>query len=180
MIKRIITGALVALALSACQSPPEPVTLNPQLDTTASSQRIALEVRDQRAQTHILRIERSDDPAEFATADPSLASLISERLGQRWTLDNDASTRMQVNIRDGLIIVRQGTLRHDTEQQLRLQVLVTTPQGEVEKTFNGRRESNGPLRADRESIQNEFAGLLAEVLSEIANDDTLNRYIEGQ
>lgn len=179
MIKRIITGALVALMLSACQSPPDPVTLDPQLDTTASSQRIALEVRDQRAQNHVLRVERSDDPAEFATADPSLASLISQRLGQRWTLDDDASTRMQVNIRNGLIIVRQGTLRHDTEQQVRLHVLLTTPDGEVEKTFSGRRESNGPLRADRDRIQNEFAGLLAEVLSELANDDTLNRHIEG-
>lgn len=179
MIKRIITGALVALTLSACQSPPDPVALDPQLDTTSSSQRIALEVRDQRAQNHVLRIERSDDPAEFATADPSLASLISDRLGQRWTLDDDASIHMQVNIRDGLIIVRQGTLRHDTEQQVRLHVLLTTPDGEVEKTFSGRRESNGPLRADRDRIQNEFAGLLAEVLSELANDDTLNRHIEG-
>ncbi|MGX5913568.1 YajG family lipoprotein [Aliidiomarina sp. Khilg15.8] len=180
MIKRIITGALVALMLSACQSPPDPVTLNPQLETTASDQRIALQVRDQRAQNHVLRIERSDDPAEFATADPTLASLISQRLGQRWTLDDEASARMQVSIRDALIIIRQGTLRHDTEQQVRLHVLLTTPQGEVEKTFNGRRESNGPLRADRDRIQNEFAGLLAEVLSELANDDTLNRYIEGQ
>lgn len=179
MIKRTIVAALFSLPLlSACQSAPDPVHLNPQLDTTASGHTITLQVRDQRAHNHVMRLKTGDQTAEFATADPSLASLISERVAERWTVVDNADAQLEVIIRDALFVIQQGSLRHDTEHNIRLQAKLTTPQVEIEKGFAGNRESNGPLRADIRKIEREFGDLLASVLNELVNDETISRRIE--
>ncbi|RUO26216.1 hypothetical protein CWE09_05740 [Aliidiomarina minuta] len=180
MIKQIITVVLLALTLTACQSTPEPLSLNPVTEATHSGQSIVLNVRDQRAQNHVLRLERHDNPAEFAMAEPSLASLISDRVSQRWTIDEQSSNKMQINIKDGLVIIKQGTLRHDSEHHVRIQVQVTTAEGDLEKTFRGRRESDGPLRADISAIENDFANLLADVLNDLMRDEIINSQLSGQ
>lgn len=177
MIKKFIMVTAAIVVLSACQAAPQTVTLNPQLTTTASGQQVSLQVRDQRAQNHIMRLQQSDQTAEFATADPSLANLISQRLGERWTVVDEANAHLQVTIVDALFVIQQGSLRHDTEHNLRLHVQLTTPDAEFEKTFNGTRESNGPLRADVRRIEREFAGLLTEVLSDIIEDEQLTTRI---
>lgn len=191
MIKRLITvtrnvtrtatlAVCTIFTLAACQSAPDPVVLNPQVDTTASGASLALNVRDQRAHNHVLRLEHSDQTADFATADPSLASLISDRVAKRWALDDASDTQLQVTIEEAVFVVKQGSLRHDTEHRVRLQATLTTANGEVEKTFSGSRESNGPLRADVKKIEGEFAALLASVLNDLVNDDTLNQHIVGE
>lgn len=178
MLKRLLFSACAALTLAACQSAPAPLHLNPQLDTTVTDQQIALTVRDQRAHNHVLRLENSDQTAEFATADPSLASLISTALASRWQLDDQADARLQVVIQDATLVIKQGTLRHDTEHRIRIQAQLETSRGEFSKTFTGQRESNGPLRADIARIEREFAALLGSVLTDLANDEQLNRHIE--
>lgn len=180
MIKQIITVALTALTLTACQSAPEPLSLNPVTEATHSGQSIALEIRDQRAQNHVLRLERHDNPAEFAMADPSLTTLISDRVSQRWTLDDQSSNQMQINIKDALVIIKQGTLRHDSEHLVRIQVQLTTPDAEIEKSFRGRRQSDGPLRADVSTIEEDFGRLLADVLNDLMRDETINNQLTGQ
>ena len=178
MIKKLIMVTAAFVALSGCQSAPQHVTLNPQLTTTATGHQVSLQVRDQRAQNHIMRLQQSDQTAEFATADPSLASLISQRLSERWTVVDEANAQLQVTIVDALFVIEQGSLRHDTEHKLRLHVRLTTPDAEFEKTFQGSRESNGPLRADVRRIEREFAGLLTDVLSDIMDDEPLTTRIE--
>lgn len=163
--------------LAACQSAPEPVTLNPQIDTTASGASVALSVRDQRPHNHVLRLEHSDQTADFATADPSLASLISDRIAQRWAVDAASDNQLEVIIDEAVFVVKQGSLRHDTEHKVRLRAKLTTPAAEVEKTFTGSRESNGPLRADVSKIEGEFAALLASVLNDLVNDESLNQHL---
>lgn len=181
MIKNIITvttAVLVISLLAACQSAPEPVALNPQLTTSATGDRISLHVRDQRAQNHVMRLE-TDQTAEFATADPSLASLISDRLGERWTIVDNANAQLEVTIVDALFVIKQGSLRHDTVHNIRLQTTLTTPETELSTTFRGSRESNGPLRADIKRIEREFGVLLADVLNDLVNDDSLTTRIQS-
>lgn len=177
-----VATLLLALILSGCQSTPTSVVLNPQLDASPSGAAVQLQVRDQRAHNYIMRVNSSEDSAEFATADPSLASLISTALGERWVVSETASesadVELEVIIRDALFVIKQGSLRHDTEHTLSLQTKLSTPTTDFEKTFNGSRTSNGPLRADRLRVSQEFSELLATVLSEIANDEALNRHIQ--
>ena len=182
MIKKLIlaTAAVLSIVtLSGCQSAPQPVALNPQLSTSPTGDQISLRVRDQRAQNHIMRLEQNDNTAEFATADPSLASLISERIGERWQVVDEANAHLEVTIIDALFVVKQGSLRHDTAHNLRLHAQLTTSDAEFEKTFRGTRESNGPLRADIRRIEREFAGLLADVLTDIAEDEQLTTRIQA-
>lgn len=173
-----VATLLLALILSGCQSTPTSVVLNPQLDASPSGAAVQLQVRDQRAHNYIMRVNSSEDSAEFATADPSLASLISTALGERWVISETADAKLEVIIRDALLVIKQGSLRHDTEHTLSLQTKLTTPSTDFKKTFSGNRTSNGPLRADRVRVSREFEGLLATVLSEIANDEALNRHID--
>ena len=173
-----VATLLLALILSGCQSTPTSVVLNPQLDASPSGAAVQLQVRDQRAHNYIMRVNSSEDSAEFATADPSLASLISTALGERWVISETADAKLEVIIRDALLVIKQGSLRHDTEHTLSLQTKLTTPSTDFEKTFSGNRTSNGPLRADRARVSRDFEGLLATVLSEIANDEALNRHID--
>lgn len=173
-----VATLLLALILSGCQSTPTSVVLNPQLDASPSGAAVQLQVRDQRAHNYIMRVNSSEDSAEFATADPSLASLISTALGERWVISETADAKLEVIIRDALLVIKQGSLRHDTEHTLSLQTKLTTPSTDFEKTFSGNRTSNGPLRADRVRVSREFEELLATVLSEIANDEALNRHID--
>lgn len=182
MIKRLImaTAAVLSMVtLSGCQSSPQPVALNPQLSTSASGDQISLRVRDQRAQNHIMRLEQNDNTAEFATADPSLASLISDRMGERWEVVEEASAHLELTILDALFVIKQGSLRHDSTHNVRLHAKLTTADAEFEKTFRGSRESNGPLRADIRRIEREFAGLLADVLTDIAEDEQLTSRIHS-
>ena len=173
-----VATLLLALILSGCQSTPTSVVLNPQLDASPSGAAVQLQVRDQRAHNYIMRVNSSEDSAEFATADPSLASLISTALGERWVISETADAKLEVIIRDALLVIKQGSLRHDTEHTLSLQTKLTTPSTDFKKTFSGNRTSNGPLRADRVRVSREFDELLATVLSEIANDEALNRHID--
>lgn len=173
-----VATLLLALILSGCQSTPTSVVLNPQLDASPSGAAVQLQVRDQRAHNYIMRVNSSEDSAEFATADPSLASLISTALGERWVISETADAKLEVIIRDALLVIKQGSLRHDTEHTLSLQTKLTTPSTDFKKTFSGNRTSNGPLRADRVRVSREFEKLLAIVLSEIANDEALNRHID--
>lgn len=173
-----VATLLLALILSGCQSTPTSVVLNPQLDASPSGAAVQLQVRDQRAHNYIMRVNSSEDSAEFATADPRLASLISTALGERWVISETADAKLEVIIRDALLVIKQGSLRHDTEHTLSLQTKLTTPSTDFEKTFSGNRTSNGPLRADRVRVSREFEELLATVLSEIANDEALNRHID--
>lgn len=180
MIKKLILAAAAVISmvtLSGCQSSPQPVALNPQLATSATGDQISLRVRDQRAQNHIMRLEQNDNTAEFATADPSLASLISDRMGQRWEVVDEAGAHLEITIIDALFVIKQGSLRHDTAHNVRLHAKLTTADAEFEKTFRGSRESNGPLRADIRRIEREFAGLLADVLTDIAEDEQLTSRI---
>lgn len=178
MIKRLLFGVCSAFILTACQSAPTPLHLTPQLDTTETDQRIALTVRDQRAHNHVLRLEQNDQTAEFATADPSLASLITDTLHTRWQSDDQSDAQLQIVIQEALLVIKQGNLRHDTEHRIRLQAYLTTPRGEFRKTFTGQRESSGPLRADIPRIEREFSALLGSVLSDLANDEQLNHHLE--
>ncbi|MBA3988457.1 MAG: hypothetical protein C0463_04945 [Idiomarina sp.] len=182
MIKKQMVAALLSLAfLGACQSTPTPVSLNPQVSTQPSGDAVRLQVRDQRAHNYVMRLKTNDQTAEFATADPTLASLISERVGQRWSVRDDAPVELEIIIRDALFVVQQGSLRHDTQHNIRLYTKVTSADRETEKTFNGSRESNGPLRADQRRIEREFADLLGSVLNDVLNDETLtNRIREAQ
>lgn len=173
-----VATLLLALILSGCQSTPTSLVLNPQLDASPSGAAVQLQVRDQRAHNYIMRVNSSEDSAEFATADPSLASLISTALGERWVISETADAKLEVIIRDALLVIKQGSLRHDTEHTLSLQTKLTTPSTDFKKTFSGNRTSNGPLRADRVRVSREFEELLATVLSEIANDEALNRHID--
>lgn len=172
------SALLLTLTLSACQTTPDSVALNPQLNTSPSNAQVQLRVRDQRAHNYVMRVNTSEDSAEFATADPSLASLISAGLSDRWTITGTANAELEVIIRDALFVIKQGSLRHDTQHTLKLTVRLRTPSTEFEKTFNGTRESNGPLRADRTRVGQEFSELLAAVLSDIANDEAVNRHIQ--
>lgn len=175
----LLSAALFfSVFLSGCQSTPDSVALNPQVDTTATGHQVQLRVRDQRAHNHVMRFKTNEDSAEFATADPSLASLISERIGQRWSVTDSADAELEVIIRDALFVIEQGSLRHDTKHTVRIQTRLTTPNNEFEKTFSGSRESNGPLRADRNRVGREFANLLAAVLDDILSDEALNRHIQ--
>ena len=174
----LCSALLFTVVLSGCQSTPDSVALNPQLDASATGNSVQLRVRDQRAHNHVMRVKTDEDSAEFATADPSLASLISNRLGERWTISDAADAQLEVFIHDALVVIHQGSLRHDTEHSVRVQAQLTTPSIEFEKVFSGNRETNGPLRADRNRVGREFSELLGSVLSDIANDETLNRHIE--
>ena len=172
------TALFFTVALSGCQSTPDSVALNPQVDADATGNSVQLRVRDQRAQNHVMRFKTDEDSAEFATADPSLASLISHSLGKRWTINDTADAQLEVIIRDALVVIHQGSLRHDTAHTVRVHTQLTTPSIEFEKAFSGNRETNGPLRADRNRVSREFSELLSTVLSDIASDETLNRHIE--
>lgn len=176
--KKLIAVTLAIVTLAACSSVPEPVSLNPQVNTTVSGNIVNLRIRDQRAHNHVMRLEQNDQTAQFAPADPSLTSLIQDRLSQRWTLEDNASAQLEVILQEGIFVIRQGSLRHDTEHKVRLQVRLHAPGVEFEKTFSGSRESNGPLRADHRRIEREFAALLADVLNDLLNDEALNRRIE--
>jgi len=172
----MISATLVAL--SACQSVPDPLLVNAQVSAAKVNAPVALSVNDMRSHNYLMRVKLSDDQAQFAPSEPLIETAVYEALAERLNLDNNAGATMQVAINEAVIEVEQGSVKHLVEHKINLQVKVTQGDTTYTRDYNGKASSEGAFRADAAALESDFSALLSQLLNDILRDEKLNALLD--
>lgn len=169
---------LPVLMLSGCQSTPDgPLTIAPVIDGVTTQAPIAIEVLDKRPQHHIIRIERSGHPAEFATSQQPLATLISDAYQHYYSVDEGSPRLLSTRIQTGLCVAQQARTRHEVTCQVVIDAVVNTPGGQLTKSFTARRTREGAMNLKPNDVAGDFTHLLSQVLTEISRDSAIREWL---
>lgn len=162
-----------ALWLSACQAPPQPLLIVPNLQPTTQLPVQAFSVIDQRAHNYLLRIEYGTDQAQFSATEPALNTAINNALNDLFTTSSLASELVTVRLTEALIRVEQGAVKHVAQHQISLTLEVVDGNTTYSRDFNGKAEYESAFRADKAALERDFTALLNQVLRDVANDAKL-------
>lgn len=176
VIKSICIGA-AALVISACQSAPDPLIVQPTISANASDFPVALSVTDTRAQNYLLRIKLSDDQAQFASSAPMLETAIYDALAEKLRVVNSASTQVNVAIRQAIIRVEQGSVKHQAEHEISLLLTAQKAGATYTRDFNAKASSEGAFRADAAKLEAKFSELLGSLLDDMLQDPKLAAFM---
>lgn len=171
-LKALIFGC-TAITLSACQSAPDPLLVNAQVNASQLTAPVALTVNDMRSHNYLMRVKLSDDQAQFAPSEPLLETAVYEALANKIAVNSNANSTMQVAINEALIDVEQGSVKHVVEHQISLQVKVIRGDTTYTRDYNGKASSEGAFRADAAALESDFSALLSQLLSDVLNDEKL-------
>lgn len=172
VIKSVLIGA-TALLISACQSAPNPLIVQPAISANSSELPVALSVTDTRAQNYLLRIKLSDDQAQFASSAPMLETAIYDALAEKLNVVNSASKQVNVAIRQAIIRVEQGSVKHQAEHEISLLLTAQKDGATYTRDFNAKASSEGAFRADPAKLEEKFSELLGKLLDDMLRDPKL-------
>jgi hypothetical protein len=147
----IATLMLGSMLLTGCMSTPKtPEHLVIKQPTAGglqapTMQAVNLQVRDQRTQNHILRVEHTDDNAEFATSTVPLATLISTAMADFWPHDEAAAVQFTVFLEEALILVFPDGASYRAEHEMATRVVVRSGDQWVSRRYVTR-VAGGPYK----------------------------------
>lgn len=173
--KMILASA--ALWLSACQAPPQPLLIAPSIEASSKLPVRAYSVIDQRAHNYLLRIEYSDDQAQFSATDPALNTAINNAVNQLFVASSNASETVTLRLTEALIRVEQGAVKHVAQHQVSLTLEVSDGDTTYTRDFNGKAEYESAFRADNAALERDFTALLNQVLRDVANDNEMRKLL---
>lgn len=180
----LLTSAsiVVSTALSGCMiAPPVPeqlVLTPPSLQASAPNMAaVNVQVRDQRIHNHILRVEHTDDNAEFATSSVPLATLISDAVRAYLPHQAGANRQFTVFLDEALIRVYPEGKVYRAEQRLALRVLVRSGGEWITREYVTT-VSAGPYKVpDYEHLTRTFNQVIENTLQDVANDSILREWL---
>lgn len=176
LVSKIILAS-TALWLSACQAPPQPLLIAPSLETAGQLPVRSYSVIDQRAHNYLLRIEYSDDQAQFSATDPALNTAINNAVKQLFVTSPNATEAVTLRLTEALIRVEQGAVKHVAQHQVSLTLEVVDGDTTYTRDFNGKAEYESAFRADKAALERDFTALLNQVLRDVANDSKMRELL---
>lgn len=177
-IKAVLLGA-TAVLLAACQSAPPPLVLQPTVTNVQAGQApVVITVDDSRSHNYLLRIEYGDDEAKFAPSTPLLEEAVYAELVANLNASQRADNKLNITIDEAIIKVDQGTVKYTANHQIRMRVEFIYGATTYRKNFNGSASRDGALRADAASLERQFNDLLAELISDVLNDETIRQQLQ--
>jgi len=197
MIKRsfinlfAIPMAILATMLTGCASTelaPLPLKL-PSLappTTAIAMQRVQpqparMMVVDQRPQHHALRLHHGANPAQFATLQEPIATIVRQQLAPYFSYRGDHPLLLQVTIEQALCVANESFSSHNMNCTVVVQANASVPASSWSKSFTTTRSREGKFKLKNDYIQIDIAAVLNGALSELINDAEfytwLNTYV---
>lgn len=140
-----------------------------------------LVVVDQRPQHHALRLHQGSKPAQFATLETPITTLIRQQLAPYIHHQADHPLLLQLTVDQGLCIAEQSFSRHSMNCTLVLQVSARVPAGSWAKTYTSKRRREGKFSLNTNYIQDDISAVVNSALTDFNNDPEfyswLNTYI---
>ncbi|RUO78781.1 hypothetical protein CWI84_10610 [Idiomarina tyrosinivorans] len=165
---------LSLLILAGCQSAPQPLTIDPPLSELSSSGDVnGIAVVDARAHSYLLRVERSQDTAQFSSSREPLEQTIKQALEAVIPISSQSPVTWKVIIDEALITVSQGPVKYRAHHEITLTVTASNGHQFFTRDFHGSAQSEGAFQADEAVLEREFSELLGSLLSDLANDPKL-------
>ncbi|GLX84537.1 hypothetical protein tloyanaT_07890 [Thalassotalea loyana] len=174
------------LVLAGCGSTPNQVVIAPDFIQTSNLPlnvgQISLNVNDMRTSKHLVQIVKEGQAANLFNSQLPVSDVIEKSLTEALkkrsvSINPNASTKVDITIKDALINVDQHTLKYQAKSDLLLSVAVQTPVGQLTKSYHHKGSSEGPLKADIAVLGRDFNQALTKVLNQMLNDAELTNYI---
>lgn len=187
MIKKYFV-LVSTLVLSACAAtPPAPLALMPTAVLTsqpwAHNKTLNLTCVDQAPNSYIAVIDNgSTENVEVVQPQQPLSLtlrhvLAQQLTGQGFSISNNATSTMAVTVEKALVTIKQGLVEYNMRSELQLQLTVNTPNGQFIKHYSGNSSREDALTASNKDIAISMNKLINSVLTEVANDSELNKYL---
>lgn len=178
-------AALAAFAavfsLTGCQSTqlaPLQVSLPTSAAPTQPPQPARLVVVDQRPQHHALRLHHKKKPAQFATLEQPVTTLIRQQLAPYFQHQGDHSLLLQLTVDQGLCVAEESFSRHNMNCAFVLDVVARLPSSAWTKTYTAKRSREGKFSLKPDYVQTDIAFVLNNALQEFINDPTFQAWLE--
>lgn len=179
----IATLMLGSVLLTGCMSTPktpehlviqQPTAGNLQAPTM---QAVNLQVRDQRTQNHILRVEHTDDKAEFATSTVPLATLISDAMADFWPNDDSAQVQFTVYLEEALILVYPDGGNYRAEHEMATRLVVRSGDQWVSRRYVTRVAGGPYKRLDYGHLNDTFNKVVQTNVRDMFKDAILQEWL---
>lgn len=179
---------LMALMVTACAQQGSHIIVAPQINSPSivnyQGQQAHLSVSDMRIATHIIEISREDKAKELFSSQRQLDGIVSLLLTKQFSqqglrLNDMAVNSLAVIIDSASIKVNQQTLKYQSQSEIVLRVIVTTPQQTLTKTFTQKGDSYGVLQADIAVLERDFNQHFASLLQQILTNAEIKLYLRG-
>ncbi|WP_116473767.1 YajG family lipoprotein [Zobellella maritima] len=185
-----LASAVLALGLSACASYyPIAVDVSPSVQAGGGvyrGQAVSLSSRDNRANDYIIQIEQKDKSPVVVGASNNLRAQMEQKLAQGLStqglyLENNANTRMELELQDVLARVIRGHISYDVVQQLRMQVTLERNGQRLTKQYrrSAQQEFPGRLHPDLDKVKEALNKQLSLLVQDVLADRDVQNFING-
>ncbi|KAB7702385.1 hypothetical protein GBN26_04375 [Plesiomonas shigelloides] len=187
-MKKFLLPLLAVLSLAGCVSQPSnTVAVNPPIalphqDPTLMGATIAISSSDQRPKPYVAMVRRGEGKPEPLYASRDLRFLMQEVLEKQmqkrgYMLGTTGQATLEIIPIEIYADVTEGNLRHNITTKAKIRVITRTPKGEMVKEYRATYNVQGPLGAKNEDISKALNEVLKSVISDMAQDDSINTYI---
>jgi len=168
------------VSLAGCKSTqlaPLQVSLPTSAAPTQPPQPARLVVVDQRPQHHALRLHYNKKPAQFATLEQPVTTLIRQQLAPYFEHQAEHSLLLQLTVDQGLCVAEQSFSKHSMNCTFVFDVAARLPSGAWAKTYTAKRSREGQFSLKTEYAQTDIAFVLHSALHEFINDPTFQAWL---
>ncbi|MGL5759137.1 YajG family lipoprotein [Plesiomonas sp.] len=188
MLKKVILPLIAVATLAGCiNQPTNSIAVNPQItlpqqDPTLMGATISVSSSDQRPQPYLAMVRRSEGKPEPLYASRDIRFLLQETLEKQmqkrgYMLGDNGKASLQIIPVEVYADVQEGNLRHNITTKAKVKVITRTSKGEMIKEFRASYTVQGPLGAKNEDISKAINEVLTSVITDMAQDDSINTYI---
>jgi len=184
-----LSGLLMALAISisGCSTVPEQITLNPEINvaeyTYDSQLRASVLTVDQRVDHYLISIQEKGKEVRQLIASGSnirqqIQEEVSEGLLQQGLNQVELSpTAIKVTLLHCHADLIQNNFSYEGVSNVQLKVTVTTPQGEIAKSFKSEQKFEEAFNIDLAKVQRNLNEQLASAIERLLADEEIRNTI---
>lgn len=188
LMRKISFLLLASCLLASCASPNNTLDITPRMqlpqqDPTLMGVTISVNGADQRADQALAKINRNNQLATL-TASRDLRFLLQEVLEKQMTargymVGPSGVVNLQIIVNKLYANVSQGNLRYSITTQADISIIATAKNGNKQtKTYRQSNSLQGPLVATNSKIADAVNNVLADVISDMAQDTSINEFIK--
>lgn len=173
------------LLLSACQSLPEQVILQPnytQNHGISFSRAINLTVTDKRHSKATISVQKGDvnHPINSVNLEKNLAQSLTQAFSRRGAkVSNNAINPAQVIIHQLHTQVTQNMHKHQTQGVVEIELRLSVNGSHFSKRYSARHQSEGPLSYDKAKLEGQMNRSLESIIDRMMLDPEINQLLQG-
>ncbi len=188
MLKRAIFPLLAAFALAGCATSSNTLDVTPKItlpqqDPSLMGVTVSINGADQRSSQALAQVTRDN---QLVTLTPSrdLRFLLQEVLEKQMTargymIGPNGTVDLQIVVNKLYADVTQGNLRYSITTNADVSITATAKNGNKQmKTYRQTYSVEGPFTANNEKITKAVNSTLGDVISDMAQDTSINEFIK--